>query len=195
MVHWLRNLSALKETKEKLGLIPGSRRSSGEGNGSPLQYSCLKNPHAQRSLEGYSPQGCRESDMTQRLSMQTLKNAVEITKDNFMNMSVLLCGGGDIKVLKSCKEISKYLSLNIAHTWHRGQDVSSPTTSLIKTEDEMVVAVLNQPTKFPVLQKGNNGTYVKSHWKDQARSTALETKTYPVKVSDDYSLTLTHFYI
>ena len=27
-----------------LGLIPGSRRSSGEGNGNPLQYSCLENP-------------------------------------------------------------------------------------------------------------------------------------------------------
>ena len=26
------------------GLIPGSARSSGEGNGSPLQYSCLENP-------------------------------------------------------------------------------------------------------------------------------------------------------
>ena len=27
-----------------LGLIPGSRRSPGEGNGYPLQYSCLENP-------------------------------------------------------------------------------------------------------------------------------------------------------
>ena len=27
-----------------LGLIPGSRRSPGEGNGNPLQYSCLGNP-------------------------------------------------------------------------------------------------------------------------------------------------------
>ena len=26
------------------GLIPGLGRSSGEGNGSPLQYSCLENP-------------------------------------------------------------------------------------------------------------------------------------------------------
>ena len=26
------------------GLIPGSGRSSGEGNGYPLQYSCLGNP-------------------------------------------------------------------------------------------------------------------------------------------------------
>ena len=27
-----------------LGLIPGSRRLPGGGNGSPLQYSCLENP-------------------------------------------------------------------------------------------------------------------------------------------------------
>ena len=26
------------------GLIPGSSRSPGEGNGNPLQYSCLGNP-------------------------------------------------------------------------------------------------------------------------------------------------------
>ena len=27
-----------------MGLIPGSGRSPGEGNGKPLQYSCLENP-------------------------------------------------------------------------------------------------------------------------------------------------------
>ena len=27
-----------------LGLIPGSEKSPGEGNGTPLQYSCLENP-------------------------------------------------------------------------------------------------------------------------------------------------------
>ena len=27
-----------------LGLIPGSGRSPGEGNGNPLQYSCLEKP-------------------------------------------------------------------------------------------------------------------------------------------------------
>ena len=27
-----------------LGSIPGSGRSSGEGDGNPLQYSCLENP-------------------------------------------------------------------------------------------------------------------------------------------------------
>jgi len=40
-------------------------RSPGEGHGNPLQYSCLENPHGQRSLAGYSPYGCRESDTTQ----------------------------------------------------------------------------------------------------------------------------------
>ena len=44
-------------------LIPGIRRSHGEGNGNPLQYSCLEF-HGQRSLAGYSPYGHRESDTT-----------------------------------------------------------------------------------------------------------------------------------
>ena len=28
----------------ELGSVPGSKRSPGEGNGNPLQYSCLENP-------------------------------------------------------------------------------------------------------------------------------------------------------
>ena len=51
-----------------LGLIPGLERSPGGGHGNPLQYSCLENPHGQRSLAGYSPQGHEESNMTERLS-------------------------------------------------------------------------------------------------------------------------------
>ena len=35
--------------------IPGLGRSPGEGNGNPLQYSCLKKSHGQRSLAGYRP--------------------------------------------------------------------------------------------------------------------------------------------
>ena len=48
--------------------IPEFERSTGEGIGYPLQYSCLENPHGQRSLAGYSPWGCKELDMTERLS-------------------------------------------------------------------------------------------------------------------------------
>ena len=33
-----------------LGSIPGLRRSPRGGHGNPLQYSCLENPHGQRSL-------------------------------------------------------------------------------------------------------------------------------------------------
>ena len=32
--------------------IPGLGRSPGEGNGNPLQYSCLGNPMVRRNLEG-----------------------------------------------------------------------------------------------------------------------------------------------
>ena len=51
-----------------LGLIPALGRSPGGGHGNPLQYSCLKNPHEQRSLVGYSPWSRKESDMTEQLS-------------------------------------------------------------------------------------------------------------------------------
>ena len=33
-----------------MGLIPGSGRSSGVGNGNPPQYSCLENPLDRRTL-------------------------------------------------------------------------------------------------------------------------------------------------
>ena len=42
-----KNLPAVQETACKtgeVGLIPGSGRLPGEGNGNPLQYSCLGNP-------------------------------------------------------------------------------------------------------------------------------------------------------
>ena len=42
-----------------VGLISGSGRSFVRGYGNPLQYSCLENPHGQRSLMGYSPCGCK----------------------------------------------------------------------------------------------------------------------------------------
>ena len=54
-----------------LGLIPGLGKSPGGGHGNPLQYSCLENPHGQRSLECLSPWGCKESDTTKRLGTHT----------------------------------------------------------------------------------------------------------------------------
>ena len=51
-----------------LGSIPGWGRSPGGGRGNPLQYSCLENPHGQRSLVGCSPWGRKELDATEQLS-------------------------------------------------------------------------------------------------------------------------------
>ena len=48
-----------------LGPIPGLGRCPEGGHGNLLQYSCLKNPHEQRSLVGYSPWGPKELDMTE----------------------------------------------------------------------------------------------------------------------------------
>ena len=48
-----------------LGLIPGLGKSPGGGHGNPLQYSCLENPLRLGSLAGYSPWGCKESNMTE----------------------------------------------------------------------------------------------------------------------------------
>ena len=52
-----------------MGSIPGWGRSPGEGNGNPLQYSGLDNPHGQRSLVGYSPWGRKESDTPEPLTL------------------------------------------------------------------------------------------------------------------------------
>ena len=54
-----------------LDLILGLERSNGEGKGYPFQYSCLENPHGQMSLVGYSPWGCKKSDMTEATELST----------------------------------------------------------------------------------------------------------------------------
>ena len=44
--------------------IPESGRSPGEGNGNPLQYSCLENSMDRGTWKAISPWGGRESGMT-----------------------------------------------------------------------------------------------------------------------------------
>ena len=50
-----------------LGSIPGSGRFPGEGNGNPLQYSCLENPMDGGAWCGLRPWGHKESGTTERL--------------------------------------------------------------------------------------------------------------------------------
>ena len=49
---------------EDVGLIPGLGRSSGEGNGNPLQYSCLGNPMDRGAWQAIAHGVTKELDMT-----------------------------------------------------------------------------------------------------------------------------------
>ena len=66
--------------------IPRSGRSPEGGHGNPLQYSCLENPHGQRSLAGDSPWDRKESDKTERLS-----TAQHSTFSLCVHMTLSLC--------------------------------------------------------------------------------------------------------
>ena len=51
------------------GLIPGSGRCPGVGNGNPLQYSCPENSMDRGTWQDYSPWGHKELGMTEQLSV------------------------------------------------------------------------------------------------------------------------------
>ena len=53
-----------------MGLIPGLGRSLGEGNGNPLQYSCLGNPTDRAACQA-TVQGTAESDATEHTHTHT----------------------------------------------------------------------------------------------------------------------------
>ena len=60
----VKNLPAMQKTP-----VPSlGWEDPGGGRGNPLQYSCLENPHGQRSLVGCRPCTCKESGLTEQLS-------------------------------------------------------------------------------------------------------------------------------
>ena len=61
----VKNLLATAEDTRDTGSIPGSGRSSGIGNGNPLQYFLPGKYHGQRSLAGLQSTGvAKELDAT-----------------------------------------------------------------------------------------------------------------------------------
>ena len=60
----VKNLLASAGDIRETGLIPGLGRSSGEGNGIPLQYSYLESPMDRGAWWAKVP-GCTESDTTE----------------------------------------------------------------------------------------------------------------------------------
>ena len=69
VIHGFPGSSEVKESASNVGdpgSIPGSGRSPGEGNGTPLQYSCLENP-MDKEPGGLQSTGRKESDTTEQL--------------------------------------------------------------------------------------------------------------------------------
>ena len=67
-----------------LGLIPGSGRSPGEGNGNPLQYSCLENPMDggawQAKVHGFTKSQTQLSDFVFRFFYPSLDCKLHVGK-------------------------------------------------------------------------------------------------------------------
>ena len=86
------------------GSIPGSGRSPGEGNGDPLQYSCLGKSHAQGSLVHCSPWGNKELDTTEPACTSFFTNL----KKNW-NIIALQCWVNVFCTMKWISYIQTYL--------------------------------------------------------------------------------------
>ena len=87
----------------------GSGRSPGGGHGNPLQYSCLENPHGQRSLVGCSPWGHKEWDTTEGLTHMQHTNRWShetyiLSHLTFFSLSIFL-------TLKYFQSLSSYITL------------------------------------------------------------------------------------
>ena len=71
----VKNLSANAEDARDTCSLFGSERSPGEGNGNPLQYSCLENPLDRGAWWATVHGGGKASDMTEH--RQVLEEIVE----------------------------------------------------------------------------------------------------------------------
>ena len=76
MAQTVKHLPTMRETRVQ---SLGSGRSPREGNGNPLQYSCLENPMDGRAL-GYSPSGPKELDTTDRLHFHFNKYSPQLNR-------------------------------------------------------------------------------------------------------------------
>ena len=72
----VKNPRASTEDTRSAGLIPGLGRFPGEGNGHPLQYSCLENLMDRKAWWATVPGVTKELDMTQQLNNNNKTNTI-----------------------------------------------------------------------------------------------------------------------
>ena len=116
-----------------MGSIPGLGRSTGGGNGKPLQYFLPGESHGQRSLVGYSPRGHKESDVTEWLNMQ-----LWLPSETGKSFPLWVCAYIDIYTIKTCLRDKAHafhlLSTNSALTsWTLGLLPSTSCLTLYNT--------------------------------------------------------------
>ena len=102
------------------GLIPGSRRSSGEGNGNPLQYSCLENPLDRGAwwLQFMELQRVGNNWVTKHSTSLPFFMALDV---NTKHVSSRLMGRWLRKVCGTCKAKLDWASSGFGTGWvHRG---------------------------------------------------------------------------
>ena len=70
----VKNLPAKAGDEREMGLIPGSERSPGTGNGNPLQYFCLENPMERGAWEAIVHRVSKSWTQLRQLSIHELSN-------------------------------------------------------------------------------------------------------------------------
>ena len=78
-----------QETQEMQVRFMGWERPPAGGQSNPLQCSCLENLQGQRSLVGYSPQGLKESDMTEATQLACMHTILEAYINAFIGIQLL----------------------------------------------------------------------------------------------------------
>ena len=69
----VKNLPANAEVTGDMDSVPGSGRSPGEGNGNPLQYSCLETPTEREAWRAIVHGVMKSRTRLKRLSMHAMK--------------------------------------------------------------------------------------------------------------------------
>ena len=107
---------------EDPGFIPVSGRSPGEGNGSPLQYSCLENPMDRGGWRAIV-HGAAESDMPEQLTLSHFYLCADcLTSGYFVRISSQMCDdrvkGNETKSLRAERRGSLHAAVPGEDLWY-----------------------------------------------------------------------------